>query len=88
MSKPKRVRVEISTLYIRGWKHLARYLGYHPRTLQKWHLEKARLPFFKIGSQNPRSRWIITPDRVHVWLRSLGMPMKADANSKRSFGNR
>lgn len=59
-------------LYIRGWKGLAAFTGFSIRTLQRWHYERARLPFIKTHAHSTRSRWIITPDRVHLWLTILG----------------
>lgn len=59
-------------LYIRGWRELSDYTGFHWKTLQKWHLTIARLPFLKLDPSITRSRWIIPIDRVHAWLHGLG----------------
>jgi hypothetical protein len=64
-------------LYIRGWKDLARVTGYHPQTLRNWHYTRARVPFNKTHPYSSRSRWIITLDRVHIWLAKIGAEMKA-----------
>ena len=61
-----------SSIYIRGWKELASYTGFHSRTLQKWHYERAKIPFLKLATHTDRARWVITPDRVHIWLNMLG----------------
>lgn len=58
--------------YVRGWKQLEEYTGYHKRTLQRWHYEIAALPFLQTHPESSRSRWVITADRVHVWLLNLG----------------
>lgn len=66
----------MTSIYIRGWKGLAEYTGYHWKTLQRWHYSRVRLPFVRTKSHTTRSRWIITPDRVHVWLMKLGEVIK------------
>ena len=66
-------------LYIRGYKELSAYIGGfqkkngpHKRTLQRWHLERARIQYIKTHPHSSRSKWFITPDRVHVWLKNIG----------------
>lgn len=70
--------VETSIL-IRGWKGLARYTGYHPRTLQRWHLERCRHAFIKTHPNSKCSKWVTTPDRVILWLKALGEQLGGDA---------
>lgn len=59
-------------MYISGWKQLAVHLEKDKRTLQRWHYEIARLPFMKTHPESKYSRWVITADRVHVWLMNIG----------------
>lgn len=59
-------------LFIRGWEQLAAFTGFSVRTLQRWHYERARLPFTKTHPYSKRSRWFITPDLVYFWLEGLG----------------
>lgn len=66
---PKKI---MKSVYIKGWKELADYLGYHPRTLLRWHHEIAHLPFMKTHPKSSRSRWVTTVDRVHIWLKNIG----------------
>lgn len=60
-------------LFIHGWKGLEAHTGFHPRTLQRWHLERARIPFLKTHPHSKNSRWVITPDRVYIWLKMIGI---------------
>jgi len=59
--------------YIRGWKQLSVYTGFHPRTLQDWHLTRAPLPFIKTHPASSRSRWVTTPEMVRAWFCLIGV---------------
>ena len=71
MKTPKKTP-KMSSYYIKGWKGLAAYTGYHWKTLQRWHYERARVPFIRLLQHTTRSRWVITPDKVHIWMKSVG----------------
>lgn len=72
MKKKKSPEKIMKSVYIKGWKELADYLGYHPRTIQRWHLEIAHLPTLKTHPLSKNSHWVTTVDRVHVWLANIG----------------
>lgn len=72
----KEACLDIKSLYICGWKELSKYTGFYWRTLQRWHLERAKLPIIKTHPHSPNSRWVTTPDRVEAWLLALSTQYK------------
>lgn len=63
---------EQNTLYIRGWKELSCYTGYHERTLRRWNSQRGKLPVLKTHPTSKNSRWLVTKHMVHVWLLNIG----------------
>ncbi len=62
---------QFKDLYLVGWKSIADYLGFHPRTIKRWHYERARLPFWKSHTSR-QGRIIIAKYMVDIWVRYLG----------------
>lgn len=73
-------------MIISGWKQLAAYTGFHERTLRHWHYTRAKVPFIRVGMTG-KHRWIITPDRIYIWLKSLGKRVKNEEPAKESGKN-
>lgn len=64
-----------------GWKAIGDYLGFHWRTLQRWHLTIMRLPITKTGNQ--RNSRIVTTDITALnWAMKIGkVKGKTDKNN-------
>lgn len=58
-------------LYLVGWQAIADYLGFHPRSIKRWHYQRARLPFWK-SYPSKQGRIVIAKWMVDVWIRKLG----------------
>lgn len=65
-----------NSIYIRGWRGLSTFTGFHWKTLQRWHYQLMPIPFLKTHPTSRTARWVITPDLVHVWMSSIGMSLK------------
>ena len=56
--------------YLTGWKDIAKFLGFHVRTVRRWHYERKRLPYEKTGP-GMTNRIRIKADEALQWAKSL-----------------
>ena len=67
--------LEANEDYIRSWKELGEYTGYHPNYLRILHYQQVKLPFVKLG-ENRQSKWIVSHKLVDLWIGALALSSK------------
>ena len=70
--------------FVVGWKNIAKFLGFHPMTVQWWHRTRLNIPFIK--THNSKQGRVVVHENILIeWLKVIGDDFEVYSKTKKKI---